>query len=118
MWTYSQTTGELKKDGQRVGKGYAGTKAGRNNPKMQHVSRAGPLPRGKYKIGPAYRHPRLGPVCMNLDPFPENEMFGRSAFRLHGDSADGDASLGCIVQNRMVRETVNQSTDKVLEVLE
>lgn len=118
MWTYSQKTGELKKDAQSFGFGYAGTGKGRNNPAMQNVSRTGPLPRGRYVIGKAYNHARLGPVCMNLEPLPANEMLGRLAFRIHGDSKDGDASLGCIVQSRAVREAINNSTDKLLEVIE
>lgn len=117
MWKYSQSTGELSQSGTSVGHGYAGTGKGRNNPAMQHVKRTGPLPRGFYTIGEAYKHPHLGPVCMNLEPDKANEMFGRDLFRIHGDSADGDASLGCIVMGPSIRKLVAKSSDKRLQVV-
>lgn len=118
MWTYEQRTGRLFADGGTlVGTGYAGTGDGRNNPEMQHVIDVGPIPCGDYTIGPAYTHPKLGFVTMNLTPDPKNEMFGRADFRIHGDSVDHDASEGCIVQGRPVRERVNTSTDRRLRVV-
>ena len=118
MWTYRQSTGELSQSVTHVGNGYAGTGAGRNNPAMQHVKRTGPIPRGIYAIGPAYKHPHLGPICMNLEPDPVNEMFGRDAFRMHGDNPAGDASLGCIVMGPSIRKLVSVSKDRKLQVVE
>ncbi len=71
---------------------------GRNRPSMQTVPKVGPLPRGRYKIGPAYNHPKLGPITMNLTPQQGNQMYGRSEFRIHGDSihSPGTASEGCL----------------------
>jgi hypothetical protein len=108
-WTYVQRTGSLLHNGFLVGSGYAGRYTGKNNPDMQSVHETGPLPCGWYTIGPAYEHPTLGPVTMNLTPDASNEMFGRSEFRMHGDSAQhmGMASKGCIVQSRVVREHVD-----------
>lgn len=118
MWVYEQRTGRLFADsGVLVGVGYAGTSHGRNNPEMQNVIDVGPLPCGDYVIGPAYDHPRLGPVTMNLTPDPANAMFGRDDFRIHGNNPENDASLGCIVQDRLVRKRVNTSTDKWLRVV-
>lgn len=117
-WTYHQATGELfKADGERVGLGYAGFGLGKNNPAMEQVEGLGPVPRGGYLIGPAYDHHRLGPLTMNLTPDIDNEMFGRSVFRIHGDNPTHDASHGCIVQDHNVRVLVNRSDDKRLEVV-
>ena len=118
MWVYSQRTGELHHNGKLMGTGYAGTGKGRNNPDMQHVRAIGPLPRGFYTIGKAYKHPKLGPICMNLEPDTTNEMFGRSLFRIHGNNKENDASLGCIIQNPTVRNLIDLSGDKRLQVVE
>lgn len=86
---------------------------------MESIHNIGPLPKGQYLIGRAYDHPALGPLTMNLIPDIDTEMYGRSDFRIHGDSirAAGTASHGCIVQDHHVREQVSQSDDKRLEVV-
>lgn len=120
MWTYHQSTGELfTADGERIGVGYAGHGEGKNNPALQQVHDVGPLPRGKWLIGPAYTHPHLGPLTMNLTPMDGTQTFDRTDFRLHGESAKtpGGSSLGCMVQPHVVREAVDQSRDKELEVV-
>lgn len=45
---------------------------------------------------------------MNLAPFPENEMFGRSEFRIHGYAKVNPelSSHGCIVQVHDVRKHI------------
>lgn len=125
MYTYRQSTGELFQDGKLAGKGWAGQPPHKNDPDGQNVSKVGPLPRGKYKIGPAYHHPKLGPVTMNLTPDPSNEMFGRGDFRIHGFKADDLAtpqneqdysSEGCIIQIRPVRESIATGADRDLTV--
>lgn len=87
---------------------------------MQDVPETGPLPRGLYKIGRAYTHPKLGPIVMNLTPDVKNEMFGRSAFRIHGASAEHPelSSEGCIIQAKYVRIRIDMDDDKDLEVVE
>lgn len=120
MWLYQQSTGKLwNPSGLCVGQGYAGRGDGKNNPAMQQAQLKGPLPQGKYTIGAAYHHPHLGPVCMDLTPDPTNEMFGRSLFRIHADAIDhpGDASEGCIVMPRSVRDQVATSSDRDLRVV-
>ena len=118
MWTYSQKSGEISRDGVIVGVGYAGHGEGFNNPAMQEARGVGPIPRGRYTIGPAYTHDHLGPLTMNLEPDPANEMFGRSLFRIHGRKSmvDKDASDGCIVQDHTARAAVSDSLDRALEV--
>lgn len=118
MWVYKQLTGELFHDGQYIATGYAGNGDGLNNPAMDHVSMIGPLPTGRYEIGPAYTHPIKGPLCMNLIPNPDNNMHGRSAFRIHGDNSrmNHTASKGCIILSRVVRTRIANSGDTDLVV--
>lgn len=123
MWTYKQSTGDMLHDGENFATAYAGRREGLNNPAMQNVEKIGPLPQGRYKIGPAYQHPRLGSVCMNLEPDAANEMFGRSDFRIHGDNAwlDHSASEGCIVLGipwRMKIKIAVRAGENILEVVE
>lgn len=118
MYTYSQSSGHLTDGtGKLVATGYSGTKDGRNNPDMQNVQGVGPIPRGTYKIGPVRLSQRLGPVVMDLDPTPATNTFGRSLFRIHGDNSIDDASHGCVILPRPVREAIAASKDRVLEVV-
>jgi hypothetical protein len=87
MYVYQQKTGQWLKDGELIGVGGAGNGPGFNNPLMQSVHDVGPLPRGLYTIQPAEDDAKLGPVAMELIPDPENQMFGRSGFYIHGWSA-------------------------------
>lgn len=112
---YEQTTGKLY-DARfarlyLVAAGYSGKGIGLNNPDMQSMSRVGPVPQGVYDVHPARDHPQLGPAALRLKPWPSNEMFGRSAFLIHGDNRKGDrsASEGCIVVPRTARNHINGS---------
>ena len=121
MWTFRISTGAVLGNGQKVGQGYSGYGADANNPKAVAIKMRGPIPPGHYTIGAAYKHPKLGPICMNLEPAFENEMFGRSLFRIHGDNSTPDphdGSHGCIVLARHIREAISKSTDRALEVVE
>jgi len=118
MWTYQQGSGILSAAGGIVvGDGYSGTGAGRNNAAMQDVHNVGPLPEGFYLISPAYDHPRLGPITMDLVPDTDNVMYGRDDFRIHGDNGAHDASEGCIVMDHGVRLRVSASPDRRLMVV-
>jgi hypothetical protein len=106
MWKYEQSTGRMfAPEGEIVAVGYAGKGKGKNNPAWQNVQGMGPLPRGFYKIGKPYDSKKVGPFALPLTPFPENEMFGRASFRVHGDNAKfpGTASEGCVIMPRSVR---------------
>lgn len=116
MWTYAIATGALSRAGEAWGAGYSGFGEGRNNIGKVKAPMVGPIPPGRYRIGPAYRHPRLGPVTMNLDPLPDTEMFGRALFRIHGDNATHDASRGCIILSRKLRDEIAASPDRLLDV--
>lgn len=121
MWVYHQLSGHLySPDGILIcSYGYSGKGVGKNNPALQHLKRVGPIPRGLYTIGIAYKHPVLGILTMNLYPYPENEMFHRGSFRIHGDSFKdpGNASNGCPVFPSWVRRQISESKDKVLQVV-
>lgn len=119
MWVYSQTSGELLHDDERVAFGYAGSPVGKNRPDMQEVHNVGPLPRGIYTFNPPVDTMTHGPYVLWLTPDPANEMFGRGSFGMHGDSKvdPGGASEGCIVMARNIREQVWNSGDTKLQVV-
>lgn len=120
MWKYSQSTGNLYKDGKPVTKGYSGNgrtlSEGRNNPAMETVVAKGPIPRGMWRIGKPYDSKNVGPFAMPLDPIDHN-AHGRTAFRIHGDNKANNASHGCIILPRQVREAIWNSGDRLLEVV-
>lgn len=117
-WTYERTTGTLTDPNGHVvaNDGYSGAGQGRNNPHMENVQNVGPIPRGSYRIDDARHSPNTGPVSMRLSPETGTHTFGRSAFAIHGDNLTHTASQGCIILRRTVRDSINQSTDKVLTV--
>lgn len=117
-WQYHQKCGQLFHNGHFVEKGYSGKGAGKDNPQFEATSRVGPIPCGRWKIGPAYTHPEKGPVVMKLTPVGHT-AHGRTEFRIHGDSNKhpGDASEGCIILGRTTREKISHSHDTDLEVV-
>ena len=121
MWTFSQSEGTITNAaGQIVGTGYAGNGDGLNNPAMQDQHGIGPLPQGKYTIGPLQaQHGALGTNVAPLEPHPDNEMYGRSGFFIHGRKSllDMDASEGCIVLDHDPRMRVMEDPDKELQVV-
>lgn len=133
-WQFTISTGQLTLNGMPVASGYSGRGTGKDNPAFCNAQMGslgpgnyGPLPTGKYTIGPAQDNPKLGPVAMPLTPDPANQMFGRSAFFIHADSIanPGQASEGCIVpvmgaageSGRQIREMISTSADREIEVV-
>ncbi|MBI1406177.1 MAG: DUF2778 domain-containing protein [Caulobacter sp.] len=120
MWTYQQASGLLLHDGHCVGQGYSGAgtrrRDGRDNPEMEAAVGRGPIPRGRWRIGPPRYSRRVGPHAMDLSPLG-HDAHGRSAFMIHGDNAAGDASRGCIILSRALRERISGSGDHDLEVV-
>lgn len=119
-WTYKQSTGDLLFNGEFVERGYSGAPAGKNNPAMQNVANIGPIPRGNYEIQSPHNSPHTGPYTLNLKPAPETITFGRSLFRVHGDSIHhpGTASEGCIIMGTATRHRIWTSGDHQLEVVQ
>jgi hypothetical protein len=119
VWVYSIPTGVLyDPQGKVAGVGYAGAPGYINDPSDVSLKNKGPLPPGMYTITSWRRDPKMGPVCASLVPDPQNEMYGRSGFNLHGDSIEhpGCGSEGCIQQNFPVRVRVQASGDSRLKV--
>jgi hypothetical protein len=120
MWIWDQSKGELSRNGAFVSVGYSGKDRGKNNPSVQSAIGIGPIPRGKWKITGKYDSKSVGPYALILEPYPETDTCGRSAFRIHGDSikAPGTASKGCIILPRAIRERIWLSKDRDLLVTE
>lgn len=125
MFVYEQDTGRLlKQNGELLATGYAGGNGGEhpegvNNHAMQNVKNVGPIPIGYYTFGEVVLKSHLGPFAIPLLPDRDNQMFGRSAFYMHGDKADPprSASDGCIIMPRAVREECYSSNDRILRVV-
>jgi hypothetical protein len=118
-WTYKQSSGELDHDGAVAGTGYSGHGDGLNNPAMQSAADVGPIPQGVYTIGLPHSPPdHLGPLAMPLTHV-SGDIFGRSAFFIHGDNAAGNhsASDGCIILARPIRQQIADSPDRDLQVI-
>ncbi|MFZ4834309.1 tlde1 domain-containing protein [Rouxiella sp. Mn2063] len=116
-WEYSQSTGELKHNGQLFKRGYSGHGSGVNNPEMESVSRQGPIPRGHYRISGA--HDTITPVTIILEPILGTNTYGRDQFRIHGGRRDGSqtASEGCIIIDGVNnRQQILNSGDTILVV--
>lgn len=130
MWIYSQGLATIYyKDPATdtltiIAKGYSGLGVGLNSPTFQCQQDLGPLPRGLYKI----KAPKDGPTpySLPLSPQPGTDMCNppRHSFLIHGDRnsepprAPNAASHGCIILSRNVRETIWNSGDDVLLVVE
>jgi len=118
MWHYSQSTGDLFQNGIWVARGYSGHPTFRNRGMYQDKRALGPIPRGAWLIVDRYNSQRVGPYALVLKPMEGTETFGRSGFRIHGDSisAPGTASKGCIIMPRTARIRLWQSGDRTLLV--
>lgn len=120
-WTYVQRTGHVyDPDGKLFALGYSGHGEGLNNPAWQDHVGVGPLPVGFYTIGPPHTPiDHLGPLAFPLVPNRSNEMFGRSAFFIHGDNSllNHSASNGCIILAHGFRTDIGASAVKLLRVV-
>lgn len=120
MWLYLSRSGVLlNARRERVAVGYAGRGAGMNNPDMQDVKGIGPLPEAVYAIHAPRNSSVTGPFALDLIPQVGSELYGRSSFQIHGDSkaSPGEASHGCIVVGRNIREQIWASGDHTLKVV-
>jgi hypothetical protein len=135
---YKQSTGDTSvKVGSLtvlpLGTGYAGHNKGLNNPANEGVeenyadpknSNAGPLPAGKYSIGPIGTHyVKNGTVelrnSMRLTEEPGTDMLGRSGgyFFHQGSFVTMGSSQGCPVERPDVLLTIGNSGIPELEVV-
>jgi hypothetical protein len=119
-WNFKQGSGLLwNDDGTVRSVGWAGQREGKNNPAMQDVPKTGPLPVGEYTINEPHDSPHTGPYTMDLTPSPNNNMFGRDDFRIHGAAFEHPelSSEGCIIMPKPVREKIWTSGDRKLTVV-
>ena len=118
-WVYEQKTGKLSIKGEVVGEGYSGNGDGLNNPKFEGKRDVGPIPRGNWKIGEAFKHGTKGPITMTLTPHAHDAR-GRDNFLIHGDNKKGDksASEGCIILSKELRTKIAESKAMKLKVVE
>jgi type VI secretion system (T6SS) effector TldE1-like protein len=120
MYQFQQSTGDWSRNGVLLDVVYSGNGAAMNNPEMQNQKGHGPIPQGMYTIGKFFDDPGgKGPVVADLIPDPENEMYGRSGFMLHGDNPlmNHSASDGCIIACHNTRVEVSMSGDNRLQVI-
>jgi hypothetical protein len=137
---YKQSTGQIfDRHGKLLGTGWSGNGSGKNNPKMQDVHNVGCLCRGWYIIGAPVNSSHTGNFTLQLTPYSDNEMFGRSEFKIHGSALGVDkdgfvtvngkkypVSEGCIIMSYDVRVIIWQIAssedinilDNELEVIE
>ena len=124
-WKFEIKTGRLfdPYTGKVLWQGYAGGNCGKdpigkNNPDYIKVKSVGPLCPGVYTFGTPVAQSHLGPFAIPLTPDPSNEMYGRSDFYCHGDTTpSGNASEGCIILPRWVRDQMWASKIHTLEVV-
>jgi hypothetical protein len=125
MWTWRQNSGELvvtddQGNGQVIATGYSGAGRGKNRTDYESVPDVGPIPRGQWSIvSLTIEETPHGPYVLHLAPCENTNTFGRSGFLIHGDSktAPGEASKGCIILPRNVRERIWQSENRSLTVV-
>lgn len=116
VWQYDVVVGNFyDPSGHLVGRGYSGRATGRNNVLYEHCRGYGPIPRGLWFMGRGIDHPRLGPQAIPLLP-RGHTAFGRSEFFIHGDKIGGNASRGCIILDRHLRDTLARSDNRMLKV--
>lgn len=118
--TYVQSTGELigLPEGKVVG--YSGHPPSKNVPGDEASPSFGPIPRGRWIIGPAHDSPHMGPLAIQLTAAPGTPTFGRDAFFIHGDSLSnpGFASRGCIILPRGARQAILDNKVEELVVID
>lgn len=119
VFIYDQSTGNFGRSQITWATGYSGKGKAKNDPRRETLKSLGPIPRGKWIIGHATDSKTTGPFVLPLSPKDHN-AHGRTAFQIHGDSSSnpGDASNGCIVLPRHIREHIAASGEIVLHVVE
>lgn len=119
MWVYRQSSGFLWKESKSYGPGYSGHGGGKNDTAAQYTKDVGPIPVGLYYIGTPYDTDEQGPFVLPLSPSAGTELRGRAGFLIHGDSTThpGEASKGCIILNREIRQMIWDSMDHWIQVV-
>ncbi|GAA0508706.1 hypothetical protein GCM10009414_18060 [Tatumella terrea] len=119
-WTYRVSTRMFFHNGiYRFSALYAGAQGYKDDSQYQYLINKRPLPAGKYRIAAPVNSSTTGYYSLPLIPDAANQMCGRSAFMIHGDSRrdPGTASQGCIVMDPQHRRAIWLSNDHELIVL-
>lgn len=118
MWKYEQSTGKLTHNALYVITGYSGNGIYKNNPRYQNLMNQGPIPVGDYTIEEPRNDNITGAYSLPLIPSTFNDMFHRGSFLIHGENmfSPGNASHGCIILPRTIREQIWESNDHQLQV--
>ncbi|MDR2152942.1 MAG: DUF2778 domain-containing protein [Helicobacteraceae bacterium] len=135
-WAYKVGDGDLyNPDGKLIYKeGYAGAQKPcdinekkveipcKNNSEYEDRKNLGPIPRGLWWIGSHYTDTnsegKMHEYKIRLCPLIGTNTFGRTQFRIHGDSnPSGEASEGCIIFPKDIRIKIASSTVRLLKVI-
>lgn len=117
MIVYNQI-GRLTFGGKAYG-AYSGHGLGKNNHAYETMANVGPIPCGDWEIIRwDDHHGDKGPVVAVLRPVG-HDAHNRTDFLMHGDSLEhpGEASHGCVIANRMIRDTLRASGETKLRVV-
>ena len=119
MLEWNDARGTMTLNGVTLGHGYSGLGGDKNNPGAVTHTGTGPIPPGTWHLQGVEDSPNTGPFTIVLEPGEGTDTHGRSAFRIHGDSVShpGEASHGCIILPRDVREAVWASGERTLTVV-
>lgn len=121
MWVFTIAIGQLRNEGTGTiyYEIYSGDAAHKNDYLACNLADKGPIPPGVYWIGEARDTPDHGPEFIPLIPVPGSVMFGRSSFGMHGDNINhpGEASHGCVIGPRNVRDLVSADQHGLFVVL-
>lgn len=124
MNNYCQSSGILTVGTGIIGRTfqcYSGAREGKNNPALQQIPNVGPIPCGVYDLGELLLESEHGPYAIRLVPRPDNEMFGRAGFLLHGEKRlppFGEASEGCIILSPQSAREIVYATHEPIEVIQ
>lgn len=122
-WTYEQSTGKLfTPSGNIFALGYSGAPGAVNEPSKQDIPDVGPIPAGDWAIGDPYDDQGgTGPFTLPLTAIPPTHDFGRTGFKIHGDSVQFSglrkASKGCVILGLFARRALWVSADRMLSVV-
>jgi hypothetical protein len=89
---------------------YSGASGYRDDPSKISVKDKGPIPTGAFYITGVTSS--KGPNTIVLQPDGNNDMYGRTDFRIHGDNSTGTASSGCIIMGPNGRQKIVDAYNK------
>ena len=93
---------------------WSGCSRYRNRATFAHVAGKGPIPPGRYSIGAAIDHTKLGPVTFPLWPLTGTQTYGRVGFWLHGGRLLRHDSGCVVVADIRVRRAISKRISSAL----